>query len=164
MEKVISIFLSGKNYKLTESAYRLMTEYDRFIHKKYKDPEFHADVETQMSAILDTDMDYPEKVLERADVEEAIKLIGKNENIKFYAGSYSTNTSSKIMRNTEKGLIGGVSAGFADYLNIDPIIVRALFIALAIFFGPGLLIYLGLWIVLPAMKKEGSFIKNSNKK
>ncbi len=163
MEKVISIFLSGKNYKLTDSAYRLMTEYDRFIHKKYKDPDFHKDVETQMAAIFDTDMDYPEKVLERKDVEEAIRLIGKNENIKFYPGTYTPTSTGKIFRNTEKRVIGGVASGFADYLNIDPIILRVLFIALALFFGPGILIYLALWIALPAQSKSQQS-NNQNKR
>lgn len=35
----------------------------------------------------------------------------------------------KLYRNRQKGLVGGVCAGVADYFDVDPIIVRILFIA-----------------------------------
>lgn len=34
----------------------------------------------------------------------------------------------KLYRNRQKGKVGGVCAGVADYFNVDPIIVRILFI------------------------------------
>lgn len=35
----------------------------------------------------------------------------------------------KLYRNRQKGIVGGVCAGVADYFEIDPIIVRILFVA-----------------------------------
>ncbi len=153
MEKIITIYLGGNNYRFTESAYKLLMNYDRFLNKKYKDPEFLLDIETQMSAILDVDIKDKEQVIEYHDVEEAIRLIGQNENIKYSAGSYNPPKTNKIYRNSKKRFIGGVASGFSDYLNIDVVIIRALFVALTVFFGPGLLIYLALWVVLPSDKK-----------
>lgn len=152
MEKIYTIYLAGKNYKITESAYKLLSDYDRFLNKKYKDEEFLLDVETQMAAILDTDLHESERVVEYADIEEAIRLIGENENIRYYPGSQKAPTNSKVYRNTEKGILGGVAAGFADYLNIDPVVLRVLFIVVS-FFTPGIIIYIVLWIVLPAQQK-----------
>ena len=42
-------------------------------------------------------------------------------------------------RNNKK--ICGVCAGFADYLNLDPTIVRVLWALLAVFAGTGILAY-----------------------
>jgi phage shock protein C len=45
-------------------------------------------------------------------------------------------------------MIGGVAAGIAAYLSTDPVIVRLLFVLLALS-GPALLIYPLLWLVMP---------------
>jgi len=58
----------------------------------------------------------------------------------------------KLMRSTDDRMIAGVAAGVAEYLNIDPVLVRILFVILALAGGPGVLIYLILWLVMP--KKE----------
>jgi phage shock protein PspC (stress-responsive transcriptional regulator) len=46
-------------------------------------------------------------------------------------------------------VIGGVCGGLGNYLNIDPVIVRILFVLLAVFGGSGVLVYIILWIVIP---------------
>ncbi len=46
-------------------------------------------------------------------------------------------------------VIGGVSAGLGDYLNIDPVIVRVLFIVFTLVNGLGFLLYIILWIIVP---------------
>jgi phage shock protein PspC (stress-responsive transcriptional regulator) len=59
------------------------------------------------------------------------------------------NTSSRLYRSTTDKVIGGVCGGLGNYLNIDPVIVRILFVLLAIFGGSGILVYIILWIVIP---------------
>ena len=59
-------------------------------------------------------------------------------------------TSERLYRSNTDKVIGGVAGGLGDYLNIDPVIVRVLFVLLAIFGGSGVLIYIILWIVIPA--------------
>jgi phage shock protein PspC (stress-responsive transcriptional regulator) len=55
-----------------------------------------------------------------------------------------------LYRSTTDVVIGGVAAGIARSLNIDPVVVRLLFVLLLIAGGGGLLLYVILWIVLPA--------------
>jgi phage shock protein C len=43
----------------------------------------------------------------------------------------------------------GVSAGLAQYLGIDPVLVRLLFVLLTLAGGHGILIYLILAIIMP---------------
>ena len=58
---------------------------------------------------------------------------------------YKTLTRSKSDR-----MIAGVCAGLADYLNIDPTVVRLLFVLGLFLAGPGILIaYLIMAIVTP---------------
>lgn len=45
-------------------------------------------------------------------------------------------------------MLGGVAAGLGDYLDVDPVLVRISFVALA-FAGVGILGYLICWIAIP---------------
>lgn len=60
--------------------------------------------------------------------------------------------NKRLYRDVDEKVIGGVSAGIAAYLQLDPIIIRLLFI-LAVFWGGfGVLAYLILWIAMPSAK------------
>lgn len=58
-------------------------------------------------------------------------------------------TSKRLYRSSTNKVIGGVAAGLGDYFIIDPVLVRVLFVLLAMFGGGGVLIYIVLWIVIP---------------
>jgi phage shock protein PspC (stress-responsive transcriptional regulator) len=53
------------------------------------------------------------------------------------------------MRSSTDKKIGGVCAGLADYFDMDPTIIRVIWILLLICGGTGLLAYVILWMVLP---------------
>jgi phage shock protein PspC (stress-responsive transcriptional regulator) len=55
----------------------------------------------------------------------------------------------KLYRNEHGKMIGGVCNGIADYMSIDPTIVRIIFLALFFGHGAGFLIYVILLVVLP---------------
>ncbi|MCB0005355.1 MAG: PspC domain-containing protein [Anaerolineales bacterium] len=55
----------------------------------------------------------------------------------------------RLMRSQSDRMVAGVAAGLAEYFNIDPAIVRLLFVLMAVMGGHGLLIYLILWLVMP---------------
>ena len=57
----------------------------------------------------------------------------------------------RLYRNANEGVISGVAAGLGEYFVIDPVIIRILFVFLAIP-GIGFLIYLILWIMMPIKK------------
>jgi len=46
-------------------------------------------------------------------------------------------------------IIGGVAAGIANYFNVDPILIRLLWIILLFGYGFGFLAYLIAWIIIP---------------
>ncbi len=55
----------------------------------------------------------------------------------------------RLMRSMDDRMIAGVAGGLADYLDVDVTLVRLAFVILALAGGPGLLIYLVLWFVMP---------------
>ena len=55
----------------------------------------------------------------------------------------------KLYRSRKGKMIGGISVGLADYFEIDPVIVRALFIITTIAYGIGIIAYIVLWIIVP---------------
>ncbi len=61
------------------------------------------------------------------------------------------NEKKRLTRSDNK-VIGGVCAGIADYLNLDPTVVRVLYVLMIFFAGFGILLYFILWLVMP--KKE----------
>lgn len=56
----------------------------------------------------------------------------------------------KLYRIPSEGMIGGVCAGLAQYLNTDPTVVRLIFVLLTLAGFSGLLIYIIMWLIVPA--------------
>ena len=56
----------------------------------------------------------------------------------------------RLTRRTDDRVIGGVAGGVADYFRIDPLIVRLIFVILALVGGGGILLYVLGWIFIPA--------------
>ena len=54
-----------------------------------------------------------------------------------------------LARSRTNKKIAGVCAGFAEYLDLGPTLVRILWVMLAIFGGCGLLGYIIAWIIMP---------------
>ena len=57
--------------------------------------------------------------------------------------------NKRLVRKQNDRMLFGVAAGLADYLNVDPIIIRLLFVLLSLVGAHGILIYLILLIIMP---------------
>lgn len=55
----------------------------------------------------------------------------------------------RLYRSRTEKMIGGVCGGVAAYFGIDPTLVRVLWVAVTLFAGLGILLYLILWVVMP---------------
>lgn len=64
----------------------------------------------------------------------------------------TTKNSKRLYRSTQDRLLAGVCGGLGEYLDVDPTIVRLVFILICLAGGSGLLIYLILWLVIPSDK------------
>jgi phage shock protein C len=55
----------------------------------------------------------------------------------------------RLSRSTSERMVAGVCGGLADYFNIDPVIVRLIFILVTLTSGIGLPVYILLWVIMP---------------
>jgi phage shock protein C len=55
----------------------------------------------------------------------------------------------KLHRSRTEKMIAGVCGGLAEYFNVDPTLVRVLWILMVLLAGTGVLLYIILWIVMP---------------
>jgi phage shock protein C len=55
----------------------------------------------------------------------------------------------KLMRSSVDRKLAGVCAGVAEYFDLDPTLVRVVWLLIVLCGGTGLLLYVVLWIVLP---------------
>ena len=60
-----------------------------------------------------------------------------------------------LTRDARRGVIAGVAAGFADYFDVDPVLVRLIFVLLTFLHGAGALFYLVCWVVMPKSEAAG---------
>ena len=51
-------------------------------------------------------------------------------------------------------LCGGVAAGFADYLDVDPVLVRLGFVLLTFASGVGFVFYVVCWVIMPTNEQD----------
>jgi phage shock protein C len=55
----------------------------------------------------------------------------------------------RLLRSRSDRMVAGVAGGLAAVFNIDPLLVRLGFVALALFNGFGIMVYLVLWLLTP---------------
>lgn len=70
----------------------------------------------------------------------------------------------KLYRSRTNKTITGLLGGIGEYLNVDPVIVRIVFILLLIVSGiwPAVLVYLIAWLVVPLPPEEQPETKSAS--
>jgi phage shock protein C len=58
-------------------------------------------------------------------------------------------TSKRLYRIPKEGMIAGICAGLGEYLDLDPTVIRLVFVLLAFGGGSGVLIYIIMWLIVP---------------
>lgn len=62
----------------------------------------------------------------------------------------------RLTKSTDNIVITGTLGGIAEYFNIDPTLVRVIFVILSLFtFGSPVLLYILLAVIIPSGKKNG---------
>jgi phage shock protein C len=67
----------------------------------------------------------------------------------------------KLYRSHTNRIFAGVAGGIGEFFAIDPVIIRIIFVILAVMGGGGVLIYVLLWIFTP-YKSEDNFSYTAN--
>ncbi len=72
-------------------------------------------------------------------------------------------STKKIYRSEKNRLLGGVAGGLGEYFNLDPVIIRILFVLLGLS-GGGVIFYLILWLIIPNQSDTNANDKETLKK
>ena len=59
------------------------------------------------------------------------------------------NQPKRLYRSKSNKVIAGVCGGIGEYFNVDPVIVRLLWVLLVLGYGFGILAYLIAWLIIP---------------
>jgi phage shock protein PspC (stress-responsive transcriptional regulator) len=161
MDKTININLGGILFQIDEEAFRILRDYLQAINNRFANiqggNETIEDIESRIAEIFQSQKGLA-GVVTRENVESMISILGKPEDFDHgeteFLPPVSTYTKKKMYRNPDDTVIGGVCSGIAAYLDSDPVLFRILFVIFAAFFGIGFLVYLGLWIALPAARTD----------
>lgn len=162
MNKTININLGGFFFHIDEVAYQKLNRYLASISRSLSDDpqgknEIIADIEARISELLSEKITDARQVVNEADIEDIITIMGQpedyaeaEESYNESAYSYKRNkaSSKKLFRDGDDKFLGGVCSGIGHYFNIDVIWIRLAFIVL-LFSGFSPLIYIILWILLP---------------
>lgn len=57
--------------------------------------------------------------------------------------------NKRLYRSQRNKVFGGVCGGLGEYFEVDPVLIRVLFVFLTFFHGSGIILYLLLLIILP---------------
>ncbi|ASQ46351.1 PspC domain-containing protein [Legionella clemsonensis] len=58
-------------------------------------------------------------------------------------------SKKRLYRSRRDKMIAGVCGGLANYFNMDPTVMRLIFILLLLLGGSAILVYLIMWLVVP---------------
>ena len=73
-------------------------------------------------------------------------------------------SSKRLYRSRKNKVLGGVCGGLGEYFDIDPSLIRLIWLLVVFMGGSGVLIYIILWIVLPEGENNIKEVQNERKK
>jgi phage shock protein PspC (stress-responsive transcriptional regulator) len=71
----------------------------------------------------------------------------------------ATTAAPRLRRRATDRVAAGVASGLADYLNVDPLLVRVVLVGLVLFNGAGFFIYLAAWLFIPVEGSDVSIVE-----
>lgn len=167
MKKVININFQGRVVPIEETSYDLLKQYTDslrvyFANEEGRD-EIINDIESRIGELFQERIKNGATCITDDDVNAIINNIGRPQDLadadsadssytnkdQEFKGAYqqfSFTSGKRLYRDANNKILGGVCSGIAAYFNIEPIIVRLVFI----FSGIGFFAYILLWAFVPS--------------
>lgn len=183
MKKVININFHSRVIPIEETAYNILKEYSESLRKYFANEEGRDeiinDIESRIAELFSELLKKGANCITDADVTNIINSMGRPEDFEAADADSSMNNASsskqqsseeqsqqraytsspgrgRLYRNADDKLIGGVCSGLANYLGVDPVILRIIFVIL---FGALLWVYILLWIIVPLQSMQSNITK-----
>lgn len=166
MKRAIQINLAGTVFHIDEDAYAILRDYLNGVERQFSGssdgPEVIQDMEHRMAELFTEKLSPHHKVIASEDVKDVLQTMGVPHDFgeKTYNRSDNMNRERtgqrqyrRMYRDTVDKPVGGVCSGLGYYFNMDPLLLRILFV-IALFVGFGFLVYIVLWIALPKAETQ----------
>ncbi len=178
MKKVININFQGRVIPIEETAYEILQQYIESLRKYFSNEEGRDeiinDIEGRIAELFSDRLKKGVTCITDEDVNAVITSMGRPEDFEkaeetagFQQASADTSKKQthtgsshqqvppaearRLYRSENDRILGGVCSGLANYLRIDPAIVRIVFALITLGgFGLGFIIYILMWIILPS--------------
>lgn len=161
MKKVVNVGIGGRSFAMEEDAYSRLNKYLNAFRTQSRlglqSNEVMDDLEERIAELFSERINKYKDVVDIILVDSVISQLGMPDGEPYNeAGSdpvsdilSGNRPSRKFYRNPFNKSIAGVCSGLAQYLNVDTLLVRILFV-IALFMGSaGFWIYVILWIAAP---------------
>ena len=178
MKEVERISLGGYAFTFEKDAATLAQNYLRKLENYYNGREGGSEIlegiEERMAELLQEKCGR-DGIVSRGEIERVMKILGKPEDIEAgddagprRSGPTEAYPHRRLYRDLSNKVIGGVCSGLGAYFKTDPVLFRILFVLFTLigfaghwnhwyrwfipFFSTPVLIYVILWIIMPAAK------------
>lgn len=179
MDKTINITLSGLIFNFTEDAYEKLKNYlDRLkksLDQQEGAEEIQDDIENRIAELCNEIIQAEKReVIYLKDIESILIQLGEPDDFIDPENAETQQTLSeeekeeteenvnhgkRVYRDPDDSILGGVCSGIAAYFNVDPIILRGIFVLMFFGFGTGLILYIVLWIIIPKAKTSSDKLR-----
>jgi len=140
MKKVNSVHLGGKMFQIEDDAYAYL---NNALSGQWKKQEF----EVKIAEGLERKLSPGKSVINYPDVVDVLYSLGCSASD--YQSYNPFQRDKRLYRQPNNKTIAGICSGIGEYFEIDPVIVRVLFV-IAFFLGTmGFWLYIILWIIIP---------------
>lgn len=184
MKKVININFQGRVIPIEETAYDILQQYIDSLRKYFANEEGRDeivnDIESRIAELFSERLKKGATCITDDDVNAVIAGMGRPADFEqadadalggtaglggassqraesTYTPNYTTTPGrGRLYRNADDKIIGGVCSGLANYMGIDPVVMRILFV---IFIGALFWVYIVLWIIVPSQSAQSNITK-----
>ncbi len=171
MKRVVNVSLGGMVFSFEEDAYLRLKEYLEGLERKFRHSkdvrDIMGDIESRMAEHFRAKLPSADMVISIAEVERVIGIMGSpsdfdDEDFSSQKGD-TGRKRPRLFRDPEGGILGGVCSGLGYHWDIDPLILRILFVLFAFAGAGGILIYIVLWIVTPEARSIADRLEMTGK-
>ncbi len=182
MKKIININFQGRVIPIEETAYDTLKQYVDSLRRYFANEdgrdEIINDIESRIAELFSERLKRGSACITDEDINAVITSMGRPQDFEEQAGAaaeatgayqgsyqqtqtpppnYGSNVGrGRLYRNADDKIIGGVCSGLANYLGIDPVILRVIFVIL---FGALFWVYILLWIIVPSQSLQTNITK-----
>lgn len=172
MQRIIQITIAGRLIPIEEDGYLLLKDYISSLERHFAGEEgkeeIIQDIEGRIAELFTARVQSGTHAVDKMDVVKVIETLGPASALNegrdasgnpashfpapYAPGPHYHYSSRRLFRNPNDRIIGGVCSGIANYFDIDPVIVRLVFVVMFLTALIGIPAYILAWILIPVAR------------